>query len=244
MPPKIKTLSAELFYDVVFCTTKLYDTQKAIQEIKKHKIEFKNIVFIQNGLVNKNFYGDLKAYERFCTISIFEGFSLDENRLTTHKSKLGWQVENSLAGKEIVELLGKAGINASLNPQISKIRAEKMILVAAVNALSALYKKTLGELANDEITINLMKKLISETYQVLKDDYTLPELEQIKINVFETIKMNKSHYSSMYQDIVSGRKTEIDFLNGLIVEIGKKKGIRTPANESMVEKIKELETKK
>lgn len=241
LPPKIESLPNGLFYDIVFCTTKLYDTQKKIQEIKDHEIRFGYIVFIQNGLVNENFYGDLKIHKGFCTLSIFEGFILDGDKLITHTSKLGWQVESSPAGEKIVELLKQAGINAFLNSELSEIRAEKMILVASVNALSALYKKTLGELVNEEITKSLMDQLILETYQVLKNDYDLPELEKVKENVYETINANEDHYSSMYQDIISGRKTEIEFLNGLIVEIGKKKGVRTPVNESMFKKIKEIE---
>lgn len=244
MPPRIEKLIDESFYDIIFCTTKLYDIQKVIQEIKNHKIKFENIAFIQNGLTNDDFYGDLKFHKGFCTISIFEGFRLNKNRLTAHKdSKFGWQVENSLAGKEIANLLNEAGINASVNSELSEIRAEKMILVVAINALSALLKKTLGELANNEITKSLMDQLILEAYQALKDDYHLPELEKVKKNVYETIKTNENHYSSMYQDITSGNKTEVEFLNGFISKIGKNKGIQTPINEQVFEKIKEIEKK-
>lgn len=241
LPLKIENLLDGSFHNVVFCTTKLYDTQRVIQEIKDHEIRFEYIVFIQNGLVDENFYSDLRTHKGFCTLSIFDGFRLDGDKLTAHTSKLGWQVENSLVGEKILELLNQAGINASLNSELSEIRAEKIILVASVNALSALYKKTLGELASEEITKGLMEQLILETYQVLKNDYNLPELKKVKENVYETISTNKDHYSSMYQDVISKRKTEIEFLNGLIVKIGKKKSIQTPVNESMFKKIKEIE---
>lgn len=241
LPSKIESLSDESFYDVVFCATKLYDTQNAIQELKNHRIKFENIVFVQNGLVDEDFYGEWKNHKGFCTISIFEGFRLEGDKLTAHKSKLGWQVENSSAGMEIVELLNEAGITATSSSELSEMRAEKMILVTATSPLSALYKKPMGELMNDEVTKNLVDKLILESYQVLKDDYSLSDLEEIRENVYETIRMNEQHYSSMYQDVMSGRKTEIDFLNGRIIEIGKKKGIETPINEMIFEKIKEFE---
>jgi len=49
------------------------------------------------------------------------------------------------------------------------------------------------------------------------------------------------NYSSMHQDLMKGRKTEIDFLNGKIVEMGRKHNIPTPINESIVSMIKFLE---
>ena len=47
----------------------------------------------------------------------------------------------------------------------------------------------------------------------------------------------------MYQDIVNGNKTEIDFLNGRIVELGKKYNIPTHYNEILYNIIKFMEMK-
>ncbi|HJK74304.1 MAG TPA: 2-dehydropantoate 2-reductase, partial [Methanocorpusculum sp.] len=41
-------------------------------------------------------------------------------------------------------------------------------------------------------------------------------------------------YSSMYQDIVGGRLTEVDYINGAIVRLGEKHGIPTPVNRMIV----------
>ena len=47
----------------------------------------------------------------------------------------------------------------------------------------------------------------------------------------------KNHYTSMYQDLVSGRQTEIDFLNGFIINLGKEKKIPVPYNQQVYLKI-------
>jgi 2-dehydropantoate 2-reductase len=46
---------------------------------------------------------------------------------------------------------------------------------------------------------------------------------------------------SMGQDIFKGRRTEIEFINGLVVEKGTELGIPTPANEAMVAAVKRVE---
>jgi len=49
------------------------------------------------------------------------------------------------------------------------------------------------------------------------------------------------HRASMLQDVLARRQTEVDFMNGAIVQWGEKFGIPTPLNKTMWELIKGLE---
>ena len=40
---------------------------------------------------------------------------------------------------------------------------------------------------------------------------------------------------------MKGKKTEIDYLNGAVVKLGKKYGVKCPVNEALVKIIKEME---
>ena len=46
---------------------------------------------------------------------------------------------------------------------------------------------------------------------------------------------------SMAQDIRKGRRTEIDFMNGYIADIGRMLGIPTPAHEKLVDLVRRIE---
>jgi 2-dehydropantoate 2-reductase len=48
-------------------------------------------------------------------------------------------------------------------------------------------------------------------------------------------------HGSMYQSVKRGQRTEIDYLNGEILSLGKKKGVPTPANSLIVGLIHEVE---
>ena len=50
-------------------------------------------------------------------------------------------------------------------------------------------------------------------------------------------------YSSTAQDIIRGKPTEIDYLNGHIVRRGKALGSRTPANQGLWAMVKVSEAK-
>ena len=49
------------------------------------------------------------------------------------------------------------------------------------------------------------------------------------------------HNASMLQDVLAKRQTEVDFMNGAIVQLGEKAGVPVPLNKAMWELIKGLE---
>lgn len=72
------------------------------------------------------------------------------------------------------------------------------------------------------------------------DLHKLPRLFWVKRRFYKTIRQIATHYSSMYQDIQSGRPTEIEYLNGYIVRLGKQKGIPASVNEDIYRNLKSL----
>jgi 2-dehydropantoate 2-reductase len=57
-------------------------------------------------------------------------------------------------------------------------------------------------------------------------------------------RLTSENRSSMLQDIERGKRTEIDSINGAIVEVGKKHGVKTPINSSLVALVKGIEEAK
>ena len=51
----------------------------------------------------------------------------------------------------------------------------------------------------------------------------------------------RDNTNSMLADVMSGRETEIDFINGVVVEMGKKHGVETPWHEDIIKRIKRLQ---
>jgi 2-dehydropantoate 2-reductase len=55
-------------------------------------------------------------------------------------------------------------------------------------------------------------------------------------------KATGSNVSSMLQDVLNGKRTEIDFINGAIVRQAKALGIPTPINEVLTNIVKTIES--
>ena len=86
----------------------------------------------------------------------------------------------------------------------------------------------------EEINEKLVEKICYESTLIAKSygkEFSFDDMfEKTKKVILDTA----DNYSSMLQSIKKGRKTEIDSINGKLVEIGKKKGVDTSINEILV----------
>jgi 2-dehydropantoate 2-reductase len=68
--------------------------------------------------------------------------------------------------------------------------------------------------------------------------------DQVEANTLKGIdRMTDEGRPSTGQDILKGRRTEIDFLNGLVADKGDEAGIPTPTHRALVQVVKEVERK-
>lgn len=70
---------------------------------------------------------------------------------------------------------------------------------------------------------------------------TLAEAEANFLSYVELGTQSEHQRPSMGQDIRRQRRTEIDYMNGLIVEVGQQVGVPTPANAAIVDAIHQIE---
>lgn len=240
LPTRAHTLPKNEEFDYVFVTSKLYDLKdNLIRLFLKNKIRTRYLGIVQNGIVDQSIYKSYVENMKFSSISVFEGFRLSEDQLTISSSGGGWETNSSEAGKKIAILLRSVGINCSTNEDLEIVKAEKTIMNCSVNLLSAIEKKTVFEICNDSEMKKVVDKLFNESYDVLSHLFELSGKEKLRKKFYETIAPLK-HYSSTYQDAISGRRTEIEFLNEYIVKLGKEYGIPTPANDKVVAKFKRI----
>jgi len=55
------------------------------------------------------------------------------------------------------------------------------------------------------------------------------------------MKKHRNIEPSMLQDLKKGKKCEIDAINGVVCEWGRKSGVKTPVNDRIVEIIRSIE---
>lgn len=115
---------------------------------------------------------------------------------------------------------------------------KKLIINCAINPLTAIHQVTNGKLAQPEYD-QLINGIVNEGILVASQlGITLPN-NMLDV-VYNVINDTKDNYSSMYQDVKNQKRTEIDFINGYLVNQAQKVSVPAPINASLVEKIQQL----
>ncbi len=225
---------------LVILTTKAYDSAKAIERIKKLLKKDTVVLVLQNGLGNeeivKRVAGDKAEILRGVTAMAAEFFESGRVRFSSGETIIE---QNEIAG-EIGEIFAMCMLKTRLSNDINREVWNKLVVNCVVNPLSALFHVRNCELVSDSLK-TVRHGIVRECVEVGKaEGITFPnDLEE---RVDEKIS-GYTNFSSMCQDVMKGKKTEIDFLNGKVVELGRKHNIPTPVNQMLVCLIKFMEDK-
>jgi 2-dehydropantoate 2-reductase len=142
----------------------------------------------------------------------------------------------------ICNTLTECGLDTLHTSNITDMVWRKSVLNACMNPMCAVTGMTMVEIINDPITFSLVDALIKEGITVARiNEFSLgSNYYPFAINY---IKNAGNHKPSMLQDIEAGRRTEIDYINGKIVEYGQQAGVPTPYNSMIRGLVKALESK-
>ena len=225
--------------DLIILSTKATNNEKTLNEIKNLIKKNNTILCLQNGIGNED------KIRKIVDCTVLRGI-ITAGTVFLYPGKIECSnlgdifVEESNDSEKIVDLMNKSGLKAQVSPDINDRIWKKLIANCVMNPLTAIFRIKNGELAKCP---DLIKSIVHELILVAnKESFNYSE-EEVFENIMDIIKESKLNKSSMLQDIVKGRKTEIDFLNGAVVELGKKRNINCPVNRSLVEMVKFLENK-
>jgi 2-dehydropantoate 2-reductase len=146
------------------------------------------------------------------------------------------------AAVAICRVFTECGLETRHTEQIHNMVWRKAILNACMNPICAVTGKTMSEVINDPILFHLVDALIKEGVAVARANEV-----SLGANFYpyciDYIRSAGHHKPSMLQDIEAGRRTEVDFINGKIVEYGVQAGIATPNHTMIRGLVKALEPK-
>ena len=116
----------------------------------------------------------------------------------------------------------------------------KLIFNASTNPVGALTRLHHGAATFFPPTGDLFNALIAEGEAVAKALGIKLDADPRTL-VMKGANAPGKHKASMLQDVLAGRQTEVDFMNGAIVKAGEQAGVPTPLNQAMWALVKGLE---
>ena len=253
-------------FDLVFLAVKSYDTRWATHFILPHLSADGVIVSAQNG-INDEQIGPIAGWSRVlgCVITLGVGMYQPANPIrTSAASRLAFTVgepsgvESSRA-HAVADMLSVVG-PTKVTPNLWGQRWAKLATNSMANPICAL--TGLGSGASREtpgvvdVTINIGAEVVrvgtalgievepinnvpAQQYLDATEDATA--LEDLKSELAEGAKELGAGRPSMLQDVMKGRRTEIEYLDGYVASRGREVGVPTPACDRITSLLKQVE---
>ncbi|MCR5786538.1 MAG: 2-dehydropantoate 2-reductase [Acholeplasmatales bacterium] len=231
--------------NLILCCVKSTQTLNAIEQNKGLIDENTIVITMQNGL------GNVKDISRYVDESnIVVGSSKlnlalqDENTVKVLGNGLTYvgSVTNDMKDVLIVKtVFDKAGFKCEATKDINNLVWDKLILNSVTNPLCALFKCKIRVIYENKNIWNIAEGLVEEACQVAKSANAVLNKDDVLEELRKKVYDMGQGYPSMYQDIKNNRITEIERLNGAIVNIAYKNKVNVPYNEFILNAIKAIE---
>ncbi|MFH1279017.1 MAG: 2-dehydropantoate 2-reductase [Candidatus Eisenbacteria bacterium] len=232
--------------DVIVIAVKTPGLRKVVDQIKEIVTDRMYVVVAQNGIDNEVTVARAVGDDRTLRMVInYAGNKSAPN--ITHVSF--FNPPNYIApllpngddvAKRFAEMLNAAGLTTEIPEDIQDYVWEKAILNSALSAVCAITRKTMKDVMDYPLTLELVEALIDESVRIA-DAEGIDLGKKFRRFSVRYLKNAGHHRPSMLVDIEEGRRTEIDNLNGKMVYYGHKHCLPTPLNQSVTALIHLIE---
>jgi 2-dehydropantoate 2-reductase len=248
--PAVTRLASIAPGTLILLTTKVNNNVAAVEPIVPLLPDGVTIVCVQNGLYSEDL---VKA--------LVKGRALVLRAITQVGGVLvrPGVVDNTVAGYTLLEdhprapaiaaVLTEAGLDGRIIPDIKKEMWRKAVFNCVINPTTSLVACEVGGIVDPRLN-SLKRQIIDECLAVARaDGVTFDDLStearsatvEDFMALIDRVFAGARTIASMRQDLMKGRKTEIDHMNGAVAALGDKYGLPCPVNAAMTTMIRYLE---
>jgi 2-dehydropantoate 2-reductase len=138
------------------------------------------------------------------------------------------------------EMLQRAGFSINVVSDLQPLVWGKLATSSAINPLTALLRVNNGELLQIPSARMLMGELARETARVANAVGVMIQVSKVERTTEEVARRTAENYSSMLQDVLRGFPTEIDAINGAVVQQAEEFNLKVPVNRTIWSLVKAL----
>jgi 2-dehydropantoate 2-reductase len=225
---------------LVLCCIKSNDTENAAAMMAPFVAPDAIVLSLQNGVENAKRL-QAKLLRTVYPAVVYVAAEMMGPGHLKHHGRGELVVGPSAMSSEMLEDFVKAGVPVRVSDNVVGELWAKLILNCAYNAISAITKLPYGPLFENEDARDLMRLVVRECLTVAqRESISLPGDSWQGVELIAATMSGQ--FSSTAQDLMRGRRSEIDDLNGYIVRRGKSLAIDTPANQALYSLVKLLES--
>jgi len=223
---------------MVMVCVKSGDTEQAGHDIAPYLDPACRVLSLQNGVSNAETLADILGRPVF-PVAVYVASRMNGAGVVRHEGRGDLELSGQGA-EDIAEILNAAGVETRVCEDVMRSLWAKLVVNCAINPLSAITRLPYGKMAAQGGVSQLMEDIAREALCVARaEGISVPD------SVLETIRTipvsMAGQFSSTAQDLMRGKRTEIDFLNGEIVRRASRLGIDVPINRTLTLLVKSAE---
>lgn len=197
------------------------------------------LLFLQNGMGHIEMLKDLNS--ETILVGTVEHGALKINENTVKHNGIGQTNIALLRGDSlIIESLVSSDIPSfpfHYHHNWEEMLVKKLIINAIINPLTAVLKVQNGQLITNSHFFALLKNYFHELYSV----FSFMDKQMVFEEIMKVCRNTSENKSSMLNDILHNRKTEIDAILGYIIDRSKLENIQVPITQTLFQMVKGME---
>ena len=226
---------------LILVTTKAYDLLDALKPIRDLVRKDTVVLLLQNGLgIEETASRALKGRGE-----IIRGLATLASEMLAPGRIRYWKGQTILSpgttAARVAQVLEDSGLAVRTATDFPTEVWKKLVVNCVINPLTAILQARDNEIGG-ELLAGIRHAVVREVVAVgVAEGITL---KSDLVDFVDQVIPRYENRSSMLQDLTRGSRTEIDFLNGKVVELGKRHGIPTPANDCLTQLVRFLEVRR
>ena len=195
------------------------------------------VLTLQNGMGNAEILAERLGHERVVCGTTAQGAMLLGPGRVQHsgvgETVIGmWDGSDQPVVSRIADYFTSAGIETRCVREIEPIVWNKLLVNVGINAITALTGIRNGQLLDRGSTRDLVTAAVQEAATVASAHGVVIRKDFME-HVFQVAKATGTNRSSMGQDVDAHRETEIQAINGYIVQKARERRLPVPVNETL-----------
>lgn len=234
--------------DLVIVLVKGFATRSAIESAGDIIGPNTMVMSIQNGLGNEEIIAEVVGKEKVIGAKTYVGGVLlspgyvnaGVNGKYTYIGELDGKISERV--KAIANEFNKAGLLTEISDNITGMIWDKLLINVAAGAVCGITRLPYGPLYEEELIKEISLEAISECIEIAKKigiKLTSDDPEYAWNAASEGLP--RTFKTSILQSLEMKRPTEVDLINGAVVDYGKKYGVKTPVNKTLQACVKGIE---
>ncbi|MBI4499620.1 MAG: 2-dehydropantoate 2-reductase [Gemmatimonadetes bacterium] len=241
-------ISAARSARVVLVCVKTPDTEPAAIALAPHLGPDSVVLSLQNGVDNPERMHRATGIPAFAA-AVYVAVHMAGPGHVKHTGRGDLVIGDPLAEAGVIErrsdalemlrdCFARAGVPCRVTDDVRSALWTKLAMNCAYNAISALTAERYGVIGREPELRTMIERIIGETVAVAGKKGIALSQDDLLQSAWRLGDAMPDALSSTAQDLLEGKRTEIDSLNGYVAELGRRVGIATPVNDTLYALVK------